>query len=480
MDVGDWLRSLGLGQYLALFREHAIDADVLPQLTADDLKDIGVAAVGDRRRLLAAIAALTRPAASPDAPPPRARPPSPTSGQVAAERRPITVMFCDLVGSTGLASRLDAEDWRNLVNAYLDAASAAVAELGGHVLKKLGDGLMALFGYPRAQENDAERAVRAALAIQRALAELNARNAGKGAPALAARIGLESGPVVVDATGEVFGEAPNVAARVQALAEPGSVLVTANVQRQAAGLFVAEDKGAHELKGAPEPVNLFRIVRASGAGRRSGARSLTPLVGREEELSLLARRWERARAGEGQLVLIVGEPGLGKSRLIEEFRAKIAETPHTWAEFSSSQLLQNTPLHPIAEWGRQRFGGADTPAGQRLADLENTLQLIGLDPSEHAPLIAPLVDIPLPPGRGRRLRRKNCGGGNWRRSYHGFWPGRGRSPRRSRLKTCIGPIRPRSTSCARWPSGADRRRSFSSRRRGRSSVPPGACGRITA
>ena len=157
-----------------------------------------------------------------------------------AERRPITILFCDLVGSTSLAANLDAEDWRNLVNAYLDEASAAVTNLGGHVLKKLGDGLMALFGYPRAQENDAERAVRAALAIQRALADLNARNARSGALELAARIGLECGSVVVDAAGEVFGEAPNVAARVQAAAEPGTVLVTASVQRQTAGLFVAE------------------------------------------------------------------------------------------------------------------------------------------------------------------------------------------------------------------------------------------------
>ena len=202
----------------------------------------------------------------------------------------------------------------------------------------------------------------------------------------------------MEASGEVFGDAPNVAARVQAAAEPGSVLITMNVQRQVAGLFVAEEQGAQELKGVAEPVQLFRIVRASGGGRRGGARALTPFVGREEELGLLARRWERARAGEGQLVLIVGEPGLGKSRLIEEFHARLAETPHTWIEWSASQLLQNTPLHPIAEWGRQRFG-VDAPAEQRLADLEDTLRLIGLDPTEHAPLLAPLVDIPLPPSR---------------------------------------------------------------------------------
>jgi len=265
-------------------------------------------------------------------------------------------MFCDLVGSTSLAAKLDPEDWRNLVGSYLDAASAAVTSLGGHVLKKLGDGLMALFGYPQAQENDGERAVRAALAIQRALVDLNARNAVTGAPELAARIGLESGRVVVDSSGEVYGEAPNVAARVQSAAAPGEIWITRAVHRQIAGLFVAEDKGEHELKGVAEKAQLYRIVRASGGGRRGGSRAPTPLVGRAEELDILTRRWERARRGEGQLSLIVGEPGLGKSRLIEEFRARLAETPHTWVEWASSQLLQNTPLHPIAEWGRQRFG----------------------------------------------------------------------------------------------------------------------------
>ena len=158
---------------------------------------------------------------------------------------------------------------------------------------------------------------------------------------------------------------------LEAAAEPGTVLVTASVQRQTAGLFVVEDKGAHDLKGLPAPVTLYRIVRASG-GRRGGARILTPLVGREDELSQLHRRWSRALEGEGQFVQIVGEPGIGKSRLVEEFRARLAETPHTWVEWSSSQLLQNTPLHPIAEWGRQRFG-ADLPIEQRFADLENTL-----------------------------------------------------------------------------------------------------------
>src|ERR1700722_17119014 len=402
MDTGGGLRSLGLGQYEANFRDNKIDADVLPQLTADDLKEIGVSAVGDRRRLLAAIAVLSveTPSASvvPSLPEPR-----PAQGlRISAERRPIPVMFCDLVGSTSLAAKLDPEDWRNLVNDYLDEASAAVTGLGGHVLKKLGDGLMALFGYPTAQENDAERALRAALAIQRALADLNARNTRAGAPELAARIGLDYGPVLVDATGEVFGEAPNVAARVQALADPGAVLVTAAVQRQVAGLFVAEDKGAHALRGVPAPVGLYRIVSAS-SGRPARAWTPTRLVGREEELDLLGQRWERARKGEGQLALVVGEPGIGKSRLIQEFRARLGGTPHTFVEWSSSQLLQNTPLHPLAEWGRQRFGGSATPADQRLTDLESTLGLIGLHSAEYAPLIAPLVDVPLPEGRMAKL-----------------------------------------------------------------------------
>ena len=394
-QVSDWLEKFGLGHYAERFAENDVSFSVLSDLTDQDLKEIGVS-LGHRRQLLREIANLGKTAATfPSAHATTLVPPTEAGG----ERRHVTVMFCDLIDFTGIAAQLDAEEWRDLVGAYLDAASTAVTEMGGKVAKKLGDGLMALFGYPVAQENDAERAVRAALAMQRSLTELNRKNDGTGKPALAARVGIESGPVVVDASGEIFGEVPNIAARVQALAERGAVIVTTRVQRQIAGLFVAEERGSLELKGVPEPVTLYRIVRASGGGRRAGQRHLTRLVGREEEIAMLMRRWERARQGEGQLVQIVGEPGVGKSRLIEEFHARLRDVPHTWVEWSCSQLLHNTPLHPIAEWGRMRFGGADVPAERRLADLESSLAQVKLDPAENAALVAPLLDIPLPKER---------------------------------------------------------------------------------
>jgi class 3 adenylate cyclase len=254
MVVGGWLRGLGLGKYEAAFRDNGIDELVLPHMTVEDLKELGVASVGDRRKLLTAIGALASPTPSEQAASPQPSPAPPKKvSQVSAERRPITVMFCDLVGSMSLAAKLDAEDWRNLVNAYLDAGSKAVTALGGHVLKRLGDGLMALFGYPQAQENDAERAVRAALAIQRALIDLNARNAVRSAPELKARIGIESGPVVVEANGEVFGDAPNVAARVQAAAEPGSVLVTRTSSGRSPGSLSPRSKARRNSRASWSP-----------------------------------------------------------------------------------------------------------------------------------------------------------------------------------------------------------------------------------
>ena len=242
-----------------------------------------------------------------------------------------------------------------------------------------------------------------------------------------------------------------------------------------AGLFVVEEKGAHELKGVAHPLSLYRVVRASGGGRRGGARALTPLVGREEDLDHLTRRWERTRKGEGQLALVIGEPGIGKSRLIEEFHARLAETPHTWVEWSASQLLQNTPLHPIAEWGRQRFG-VDVPAEQRLADLEGTLRLIGLDPAEYAPLLAPLVDIPLPPGRAAsfptgRVAAKATGCDDCLGSSRGAV----RSRLSSLSKTSTGRTQRRSTYCAPSPTAARKCRCSYWLRPVLSSAQTGAC-----
>ena len=300
MDMGDWLRSLGLGQYEALFRENDIDAEVLPEVTEVDFEKFGVS-FGHRKRLLRAIASLNatvpstglpvvdQAVAKPEQEPLRQ---SPRTPEDSAQRRHLTVMFCDLVGSTSISAKLDAEDWRDLVGGYLDAASAAVKEMGGHVAKKLGDGIMALFGYPLAQENDAERAVRASLAIQRALGEINRNNAGSGRPELMARIGLATGAVVVDLSGEIFGDAPNVAARVQALAEPGAIFITAKVQRQVAGLFVAEDRGAQRTGGVPlfvEEVTRLLLER----GEQGGSQTIPPTL--QQSLSARLDRLGPAR-----------------------------------------------------------------------------------------------------------------------------------------------------------------------------------------
>ena len=249
MDVGEWLRRLGLGQYEAVFRDNGIDAQVLPDLDVGDLEKLGVL-LGHRKRLLKAIANLGAP--SPVAPS-RFAEPAPRPRKTSAERRHLTVMFCDLVGSTSISAKLDAEDWRDLVGGYLDAASAAVTQMGGHVAKKLGDGIMALFGYPLAQENDAERAVRAALAIQRALAEINARNTTPAARTRGAHR-RRDGPGRGRCHGRgVRRRAQCRRARAGARPSPERCWITAGVQRQVAGLFVAEDRGAQSSRACRSP-----------------------------------------------------------------------------------------------------------------------------------------------------------------------------------------------------------------------------------
>jgi class 3 adenylate cyclase len=314
MDVGDWLRSLGLERYEQAFRDNEIDADLLPNLTADDLKELGVALVGHRRRLLDAIAALSREAAAPDRTieqiaVPAGAEPSADHGdrppiRPEAERRHLTVMLVDLVGSTALSARLDPEDMRALIASYQNVCSEVIRRYEGHVAKYMGDGVLVYFGYPQAHEDDAERAVRAGLDLAEAVGRLIADDER----ALAARIGIATGEVVVgDLIGEgasqeeaVVGDTPNLAARLQNLAEPGSVVIRPGTERLVAGLFDVSDLGNQEFKGFGQKVQAWHVRGESRAESRFQARSatgLTPFVGRQHEVGMLLDRFEQAKEG---------------------------------------------------------------------------------------------------------------------------------------------------------------------------------------
>ena len=326
---------------------------------------------------------------------------SEASDGLRGERRHLTVLFCDLVNSTQIAAGLDPEDWREIVADYHRAATQAIERFGGSVAQYLGDGVMAYFGWPEAHDNDAERAARGGLAILDAISKLNERPMH---PKLSARIGIDSGAVVVGAgagkEADVFGDTPNLAARVQAAAAPDTVLVTGATHRLVSGLFVVEDRGAQALKGVERPVQLYRVVQPSGVrGRLEAAaatRGLTPFVGREEELRLLMNRWERALDGEGQAALIVGAAGIGKSRLAQRFHEQIAGTPHTWVQAAAGAFFQNTPFYAVTEMLRELLAWrGDESAEEQLTQLETRLELAGLKPAEALPLIAPLLTLPL-------------------------------------------------------------------------------------
>ena len=347
MDIAAWLRGLGLERYEADFRDNEIDWAVLPQLTSDDLNDIGVTAVGHRRKLLDAIAALgasvattTSTAAVSDA-----------SAPAEAERRQLTVMFCDLVGSTPLSIRFDPEDLREIVGAYHRCVTDTVARFGGFVAKYMGDGVLIYFGYPEAHEDDAERAARAGLAVVDAVGQLATPEP------LSVRIGIASGLVVVgDLIGAgaaqergVVGETPNLAARLQALAQPGTLVVAESTRRQIGALFEIEDLGPQPLAGFGEPQRAWRVVGESGVVSRFEAlrSGTTPLVGRDEELDLLLRRWQQAKSGEGRVVLVSGEPGIGKSRLTAALSQRIETEPHTRLRYFCSPHHQDSALYPF-------------------------------------------------------------------------------------------------------------------------------------
>src|ERR1700746_1394061 len=315
MDVGAGLRDLGLERYVSAFRDNDIDAEVLQKLTAEDLISIGVTSVGHRRKLLDAIAGLGL------AVPPVvvAAPAAGAPTQVDAERRHLTVMFCAVVGSTALSTRYDPEDLRELIGGYHRAVAETVGRFDGFVAKYMGDGVLIYFGYPQAHEDDAERAVSAALAVIEAVGKLPARED------LRVRLGIATGLAVVgDLIGEGAaqerggaGETPTLAARLQALAAPNTLVIAEATRRQVGGLFDLADLGPQALVGFSDPQPAWRVIGESGMlspfeALRSGE---TPLVGRDEEVELLVRRWEQAKTDDGRVVLISGEPGIGKSRL---------------------------------------------------------------------------------------------------------------------------------------------------------------------
>jgi class 3 adenylate cyclase/tetratricopeptide (TPR) repeat protein len=402
VDVAAWLRGLGLEQYEPAFRDNGIDAEILPKLTLEDLKDIGVTRVGDRRKLIEAIAALRAGAPpSPVAEQPSVVPEPAAAPSSDAERRQLTLMFCDLVGSTALSARLDPEDLRAVFGAYHRRCAEVIERAGGFVAKYMGDGVLAYFGYPRADEHDAERAVRAGLALVEAVARLDTA----AAEALRVRVGIATGLVVVgDLIGQgaaqeqaVVGETPNLAARLQALAEPGTVVIAPSTRRLTGGLFDYADLGAVEIKGLAAPVAASRALRESGAESRFEAlrATRTPLVGRDEELALLRRRWQQAKSGEGCVVLVSGEPGIGKSRLAESVVERLAGEPHTRLRLFCSPHHQDHALYPtIAQLERAAgFRREDTTA-DRLDKLEAVLARATHDIVEAAPLLAALLSLP--------------------------------------------------------------------------------------
>jgi len=400
MDIAAWLRELELERYADAFVKNDVDGHVLRRLTADDLRDIGVASVGHRRRLLDAIAALGHPSPSggaadlSDAVPAAAK-----VSPIDAERRQLTVMFCDLVGSTELSTRLDPEDLRAVVAMYQRACGAVAAGFEGHVAQYLGDGIMIFFGWPKAHEDDAERAVRTGLAIRDAVAALEPQPE----VALEVRIGIATGLVVVGDLvdesgvhdGAVSGETPNLAARLQGLAEPGQVVIGNATQQLVAGCFEVDNLGHHPVKGLPEAgegcAGMKERPRTSRFEVRAGP-TPPPMMGRDRELALLLDRWARAEAGEGQGVLLVGEAGIGKSRLVRALVDAVAEKHHISLQYHCSPHHRDSALRPVIEQLTRAAGNvAANTTDAKLDAVETLLARSGC--SAAAPLIAELLGL---------------------------------------------------------------------------------------
>ena len=398
--IADWLQELGLGQYETIFRENGVDASVLAFLTAEDLREIGVVAVGHRRKLLEAISGLSVAGSGGAGGISLERMATQESVAAAAERRQVTVFFCDLVDSTALSAKLDPEDLRAVMASYYQVISEAVQHQAGYVAQFSGDGVLCSFGWPAAHEDDAERAVWAALAAVQAVARLS----NQACP-LAVRVGIATGPVVAgDQRGEgsarqlgVVGETPNLAARLQALAEPGAIVADAITRRLTGDLFSWADLGEMKLKGLPAPVRAWRALGQSGIESRFEAlRSgrARPLVGRHEELELLLRRWQRARAGDGQVVLLRGEAGIGKSRLTAALQEALRTEKHEGFILYGSPQHTERLLHPIVARLERAAGlGPGDTLEQRIAKLEVLLTPLN-PPAEDVSLIAELLSVP--------------------------------------------------------------------------------------
>jgi class 3 adenylate cyclase/predicted ATPase len=393
-QIAEWLEKLGMSEYAERFAENKIDVSVLRHLTDQDLKDIGVA-LGHRRKILAAIAEFAGAAPAVSKPVLAAEPKSRDS----AERRQVTVLFSDLVGSTALSARMDPEDLREVISAYQKCVAEAVQRFGGFVAKYLGDGVLVYFGYPQAHEDDAERAVRAGLELISAVSELKAASPPQ------TRVGIATGLVVVGdliGTGSaqeqaVVGETPNLAARLQGIAEPNTVVIGESTRKLLGNLFELKDLGAKELKGITEPVRAWAPLRASSVESRFEAlrTATTPLVGREEEVDLLLRRWEQAKRGEGCVALISGEPGIGKSRIAQTILERLGGEPRTRLRYFCSPHHQDSALYPsIAQLERAAGFHREDTDEQRLDKLEAVLARGTNDLSEAVPLFADLLSIP--------------------------------------------------------------------------------------
>src|SRR5215471_11275010 len=398
MDVAAWLRGLGLEQYAPAFRANDVDGEVLPELTVDDLLSLGMTSIGHRRKLLAAIAALkiepptgAQSAAS-------ATSTSTAAPPIAAERRQLTVMFCDLVGSTALSARHDPEDLRELIGDYHGAVAETVGRFDGFVAKYMGDGVLIYFGYPQAHEDDAERAVRAGLAVIAAVGKLPARED------LRVRLGIATGLAVVgDLAGKgaaheggVVGETPNLAARVQALAAPNTLVIAEATSRQIGGLFDLAHLGPQAFAGFAEAQPAWRVLGESGVlSRFEALRSGTmPLVGRAEELELLIRRWQQAKTGEGRVVLISGEPGIGKSRLTAALSEQIGSELHTRLRYFCSPHHQDSALYLfIAQLERGAGFARDDTVEVRLGKLRALLRPGTRDDDDIA-LLSEMLSLP--------------------------------------------------------------------------------------